>query len=627
MHMTKMVIAAMVLSEALATAEHARFRPRFTLEQIAQTRTLGQFAISPDGRKAAYTLAGYYFGFAVTPRFGEENNIRMVWLDTGEIRQITTGAEPKTNPRFSPSGDRIAFEAGDDIWVVEVATGAVKRVTTELASDRDATWSPDGKRLAFISNRGGRTDLWVASVEGERHELVRLTSDAAREVDPQWSPDGHTIAFSAGLPDEHYYASGIFTVPYTGGPISLLTPTDAATNFAPRWSPDGRRLAFLSDRSGYVHVWSMTPNGSEMREFNTGPYDSVSPHFQVQPIWSQDGRRILISINREGSFDLVTLDVASARVETVASGGGQHHEVGWGHGGALVYSHENAWSPPDLYIRAPGATQARQLTFSSHAAFRQEHFANVRRVSFPSFDGLEIHGFLLTPTGMESNERLPAIVNLHPNSYGQFYDHWGPFFHYLVQSGYVMLMADQRGSSGYGRAFREAAIGAWGTKTFEDVKAMAAFIKSQPFVDPDRVGAMGLSLGGFHTLLALTKTPDLFAAGIDLMGPTDRRAPFLNRNRRLHIGAPSEERPDLYDRVSPITSVADLRAPLLLIHSDRDRNVAPGQTYDFVDELERHHKVYDLVIYPDEAHGLADPAHKLDSYRRIVSFFDRHLKP
>ncbi len=173
-------------------------------------------------------------------------------------------------------------------------------------------------------------------------------------------------------------------------------------------------------------------------------------------------------------------------------------------------------------------------------------------------------------------------------------------------------MVDQQGSAGYGRAFREAAIGAWGTKTLDDVKAMAAYIKALPSVDPERVGVMGLSHGGYMTLLALTKVPELFRAGVDLMGPTDRRTAFLNRNRRLHIGerVTEEETLELYDRVSPISSVADLRAPLLILRSDRDRNVAPAQTYAFVDELERHHKPHELVMYPDEAHGLADPEHR-----------------
>jgi dipeptidyl aminopeptidase/acylaminoacyl peptidase len=617
---------AVAVSTAGLWAEHPRWRPRFTLEQITQVATPGQWTISPDGTLAAYTVAGYYFGFPVIPRLGEANNIRVVSLATGEIRKLTSGAEAKTRPVFSPGSDRVAYEAGGDIWVAEVATGRSWRVTIDLAADREPAWAPDGKRLAFVSSRGGRTGLWAVSVEGERHGLVRLTGDEVNASDPDWSPDGERVAFTGRRGGDHFYASGVYVVPSKGGAVVRVTPADTSTNFGARWAPDGRRLALLSDRSGYVHVWTMAPDGTGAREFDTGPYDSMSPHFWVRPVWSRDGQRIQISVNRDGSFELAVLEVASGRVEVVAGGGGQYHEVGWSRSGGLVYAHETAWAPPDLYVRESGEA-ARQLTFSSEAAFRPAHFARMRRVSFTSLDGSPIHGFLLTPSGLQDGERLPAIVNLHPNTYGQFYDHWNPFAHYLVQSGYVMLMADQRGSAGYGRAFRESGVGAgWDNLIDQDVKAMTMFLREQPPVDPDRIGVMGLSQGGYRTLQALVKSPELYRAGIDMMGPADRRSPFVNRNAIFHVGVPPEKDPDLWDRISPITQIDRLRVPLMIIHSDRDLNVDPGQSYNLTDELERQQKDYEVVYYPDEAHGLAYPAHQLDSYRRILTFFDRYLK-
>ena len=612
------------LGASVGSAEHTRFTTRFTLEQIVQTRPLGHFAISADGTKVAYTVAGYYMGFPVIPRFGEDNNICVVSLDSGEITQITSGLVPKTKPVFSPLGERIAFESEEDIWVVDLGTGATRRLNTSIfrANDRAAAWSPDGERIAFVSNRDGQVDLWVMSVEGERHGLVRLTNDPAREEDPQWSPDGKTIVFSAKRRDEHYMATGVYVVSSTGGPARRLTPVDSTDNFGARWSPDGKRLALLSDRSGYVHVWIINADGTEWRELDTGPHDSMSPYWTVRPVWSRDGKRILISVNRDGRFDLVATDVDAAGGERIGTEPGQYHEVGWAYDGSIVYAYDSAWSPPNLYLTKPGVTSARRLTHSSHSSFRMEHFANVQRVSFRSFDGLEIRGFLLTPTGMRDGDHLPAIVNLHPNSYGQFYDNWRPFAHYLVQSGYVMLMIDQRGGSGYGRAFREKLIGAWGTGTLEDVKAGAEFVKSQAFVDPERVGVMGLSMGGYLTLLALTKAPEVFRAGADLMGITDLRSPFSS----YRVGVGEKDNPELYERISPITSVNELQAPLLIIHSDQDRNVIPQQTYHLLDELDRQHKKYEVEIYRGEAHGLADPLHQLESYRRVLQFFDRYLK-
>ena len=600
-----------------------RFKPAFTLEQAVAVRTIGPVAVSPDGRVAAFSLAGHYFGFPVVPRFGGDNNLRVVSLDTGEIRWATSGPFQKTGAVFSPGSDRLAFESEGDIWIVRLRDGQATRVTVNGAQDRAATWSPDGRRLAFVSNRGGRSEIWTTSAEGERHGLVRLTSDGMTKDDPQWSPDGGTVVYAAKGPLD-FYSQGVFTVPAAGGAPRRLTPEDEFDHSRARWSPDGRRLAFLSDRSGYMNVWVMAMDGSAPRHLDSGPHDSTSPHFDVTPVWSRAGREILVSFNREGRYDLAVIPVESGRARVVRSGPGQYHEAGWRHDGAIVYTYENAWAPPDLFVGDAGGA-ARQLTFSSHITFREEHTAKIERVRFTSTDGLAIPGFVLTPRELRAGERRPAIVALHPNGYGQFYDHWNPFFHYLAQSGYVLVLVDQRGSSGYGRAFRKAQIGNWGTGTFEDVKAAAAFVKSLPYVGPERVGVMGLSFGGYQTLLALMMTPDLFTAGIDLMGPTDRRGRRGDKYRELQIGAKEEDDPALYERVSPITAVSRLRAPLLIIHSDADRNVAPEDTYRLVDELERHGKPFDVVMYPGEAHGLADPDHQLDSYRRMLGFFDRWL--
>jgi dipeptidyl aminopeptidase/acylaminoacyl peptidase len=336
-------------------------------------------------------------------------------------------------------------------------------------------------------------------------------------------------------------------------------------------------------------------------------------------------------VNRDGRFDLDLLNVDNGRITTVASaaevGGGHFHEVGWGPDGEIVYVWENAWSPPDLYIRRIESPheEARQLTFSSHAAFRPEHFARVERVSFPSYDGLVLGGFLLTPRGLRSGDRLPAIVSIHGGTYGQHYDHWNPFLHYLTESGFVLLMVDQRGSGGYGRQFRASIKGSYEIGVLEDIRAMVGFLKSRPFVDPTRLVSMGKSHGGYRTLYALVRAPELFIAGIDLFGPTDRRTPYLNQIGGYHIDATEAEDSDLYERLSPITMVEKLRAPILIIHSNQDRNVPGAMSYNFVDELERHHKEYEVIYYPGEAHGLADPAHLLDAYRRIEAFLQKHV--
>ena len=136
---------------------------------------------------------------------------------------------------------------------------------------------------------------------------------------------------------------------------------------------------------------------------------------------------------------------------------------------------------------------------------------------------------------------------------------------------------------------------------------------------------VGFSFGAYLTLMAMTRTPGTFQAGVAIMGVADRRPPFASRNAVFHIGRSPEEAPALYERISPIASVASLRDPLLVIHSDADLNVPPEQTYRLQDALERAGVPHEVVVYPGEAHGLAHPAHQLDSYRRIEQFLARAL--
>lgn len=620
-------VAALVAAAiAVVSATAQRYAPAFSLEQITQVRTLGQFAMSPSGSRVAFALAGHYFSFATVPRFGEENNLRVVDVSSGRIEQVTSGPKPKTAPVFSPVGDKLAYESDGDIWIVDLTNGKTRRVTINGAPDSAATWSPDGRELAFVSSRRGRADVWITSVAGEPEGLRKLTNDALIKDDPQWSPDGRTIAFVGKRSDE-YYSQGIFTAPVSGGPSNRVTPADRFDHSMPRWSPDGQHLAFVSDRSGYAHPWLMDPDGRNAVEFDTGIREATSPYWRVQPVWSRDGKHILISVNHESRYELVAIDVARSRLETLGEGPGQYHEIGWTAKDEPVYSYENAWSPPDLFVGDPKVLPRRQLTSSSHVVFKKEHMASVERVSFDALDGLEVHGLLLKPTSLQSGERRPALVLLHPNGYGQFYDHWAPFYHYLAQSGYVVLLFDQRGSGGYGRSFREAQIGAWGTKTFDDVQAAAAYVRQLPSVDPARVGVLGMSFGAYQALLAYTKTPTLFQAVVDIAGNSDRRGNRGDKYRELQVGATEDANPDLYRRISPITSVADATAPLLIIQGEADRNVAPEQTYLLVNALEALGKKFELFMYPGEPHALNEPAHQLDSYRQIVRFFDDNLRP
>ena len=613
--------------------------PTFSIAQAIYTPIPGQFSLSRDGQFAVFGKTGRYFGHPVAPDFGPGNNLELVRIATGERTTMTAGDHDKSNPRFSPDGLHVAYESDGAIWSVDVGTGEMKRLTLSPSSDRAPAWSPDGTQIAFISGRrGGSTDrtgtrVWVMSAEGEMEGIRVLTENSLGYSDLQWSPDGRWLLATASEPGDHIYSNAIFRVDVETGETRRLTPNDGYYYQHGRWSPDGTTVALLSDRQGYLNIWLMAPDGQELRPLTPSPeeqYWSHRDYLNETPVWSPDGTRLLYLSIREGNCDLWMVEVQGGDSTRLSTDDGCHHPVGWVRDDAVAFVAENYFTPPDLHVHDLESADTRKVTHSSHASWREAAFGRLERVSFESADGLQISGYLLAPEGLEERESgtLPGIVMLHTYNPGQFYHWFDPIFNYIVASGYTMLKVDQRGSVGYGRDFSLMSIGEWGGGQVDDVTAGAEFLASQPFVDSDRIGVMGYSFGGFQTYWSLIRTPELYRAGVSLFGPADRRnRPQPSAGWELQIGAPEREAPEMWEAVSPAAHASAIQAPVLMIGGQNDRIVHVGQTYTMAAELERAGKQFELVMYPDEEHGLDQLDHQLDSVRRVIDFFDRFLKP
>lgn len=613
------------------TRSAERFTPAFSLEEIVATRCKGQFVLSPDGRWAIMTAVGRYFGHPLFPDFGEDNNLRLVSTSTGETKQVTSGSLAKTYPVFSPDGTRVAYESDGDIWSVDLATGATRRLTTNVAGDRSAAWSPDGRRIAFVSSRWGRSALYVMDARGEREGLKRITPENfGGGALPTWSGDGKYLLFTATL-DDHFYSRGIYRVPADGGAVDRLTAPDNARNNLPSVSPDGKQVAYISDRSGYLNIWTMAPDGTNHKQITRVPQDQDYPendYIQTMGLrWSPDGTRLLYFTNRLGNLDLMVVNVATGETQVVENADGSHHPVGWVDNGAVAFVYESYRVMPDLYVKPLGA-KARQITFSDHAAYRPEHFDRLEPVRWKSGDGVEVNGYLRVPSAFRPGDRLPGIVMSHTYNVGQFYNQWNPIFAYIVQSGYVMLFVNHRGSNGYGVGFRDLPKGDWGFAQLKDIVSAASFLKSRAEVDPARVGMMGYSMGGYLTMLAVTTQPKLFRAAVEIFGLGEilgdpQRS---SKNYVWHIGGTEEEKPEEYRRRSPITHVQQMETPLLMIGSDGDPIEPVTKTYNFIQAMEKAGKKFEAKVYRNEAHGLRVLDHQLDSFERIIKFLDRYLK-
>jgi dipeptidyl aminopeptidase/acylaminoacyl peptidase len=619
---------AILLLTGSVDASDRLYRPAFSLEELVATRSLGQFVLSPDRSRVVYTSVGRFFGHPLFPAFGEDNNLFVLTLATGERQQVTTGGEPKTYASFSPDSQHLLYESEADLWRVDLRSGLSRRLTTHASRDRSGAWSPDGRSIAFVSSRWGTSDLYLMSAEGERTAIRKLTDDSHAESAPVWASDGGSILFTVAR-DEHFYSRAIYRV-FLDGRQERLTPADDARNNLPSVSPDGTRIAYVSDRSGYLNLWTMRPDGSDHRQLTEVDQDQDYPendYIQTMGFhWSPSGGQVLYFTNRDGNLELWRVDVSTRRAEVIADRDGSHHPVGWVDDRVVAYAYESYRHPPDLFVQPLGG-ERRQVTYSGRAAYRTEHFDRLESVTWTSTDGIKVHGYLRLPSHTRSGDQLPGVVMSHTYNVGQFYNQWNPIFSYIVQSGFAMLMVNHRGSNGYGVEFRDRPKGNWGFAQLLDIESGAEFLKAHPAVDRRRVGMVGYSMGGYLSLLALTARPALFQAGVSVfgLGEITGDPQRSSRNYVWHLGGTEAQNPEAYRRASPITYAGQLKAPLLILHSDGDPIEPVSKVYNFAQELERHGKPLDLQIYRNEAHGLRQLEHQLDAYQRVMQFLNRHL--
>jgi dipeptidyl aminopeptidase/acylaminoacyl peptidase len=625
-----LALAAPSMADVTPSSGGAGHVPEFTLEQIVGTHAVGQFVLSPDRSAVVFTHVGRYFGHPLLPAYGEDSNLFLLRLASGEQVKLTAGSATKSYPVFSPDGRALAYESEGDIWSLDLASGKTRRLTTDWGLDRSAAWSPDGKEIAFVSNRWGRSNIYVMSADGEREALRMVTPDRIGGANPAWSADGKTLIFAAAL-DEHFYSRGLYSISAAGGAQpKRITPEDNARNSWPTFYANGSRIAYFSDRSGYLNVWTMKPDGSDQQQLTREEQDQDYPENDyIQSIglrFSPDGKRLLYFTNRLGNLDLKTVDLATGAAKFVENKDGSHHPVGWIDDRTVAFVYENYRTPPELYVKPLSGTPKR-LTYTSHAAFGPDNFERLESVTWNSADGVSVHGYLRRPSWAKSGERLPALVLSHTYNVGQFYNQWSPIFNYIVQSGYVVLQVNHRGSNGYGTKFRDLPKGNWGFEQLKDIESAAGYLRALPDVDAGRVGMLGYSMGGYMTQLAVTNRPTLFKAAVavfglgEIVGDPQRSS----QNYVWHLGGTETEKLDRYRNASPVTRVKDMQTPLMIVHSDGDPIEPVTKIRNFVYELDKYNKRYELALYSNEAHGLKLPEHQLDSYQRIMAFLDRYL--
>jgi dipeptidyl aminopeptidase/acylaminoacyl peptidase len=634
-----------------------------TIEAIVAVDPGREYRVHPRDRIVAFTqeAAGARQVFTLT-------------LRGGVPLQVTASEKDVSDPQWSPDGRRLAYVRDEAIWTIDADGSRATLVTDHPAGSSTPRWSPNGRGLAFVSRRRGWSQVWLVDAPAPRRgrpaasprspEPRAVTAPGIDIEDFDWSPDGRTIAAMAQR-DPDLTTSQVILVDVASGDDAAVAGS-GAWETAARWTPDGG-LLFVSDADGWFQVVHLSPDRRTRTQLTSGEREHGEPggEWGFRPLPSPDGRGYVHVEIHDALVDLVVAPLETAtRSRSTASERsrrrvlnpwpGVWRAVGWlPDGSALVALGESEQRPQDLWIlpvarrtRARAATASdrpaaserpRQVTDSLPAALRPAFlgpgFVKGERFAFDARDGLRVEGTLWRPPAPRGRApaAVPIVVTPHGGPTWQAYRSWVPFKQVLAREGFAVADVDFRGSTGYGRAFRQANHGEWGHADVEDVVDGARWLGAQPWSN-GRYAIYGGSYGGYMVLCALVEEPAMWSAGVDLYGDSEIAESYRHGDRigRLDLerqmGRPDEaERAELYRRGSPVYRAERVEAPLLILHGRKDKRVVPLMTERMVEALEIEGKHHEVVWYDDESHGFKKPETRRDAFGRILGFLRRHV--
>ncbi len=578
--------------------------------------------------------------------------------------------------RWSADGRFIYVEANltgrFNIWRLPAGEGWPEQLTVSDERTRLEEPSPDGRWLVYTQDRGGNEKpniFLIPAGGGPARNVTRTEGVGYRSI--RWSPDGRLIAFAAEREAPGEYA--VYVLDPITGEITRVAGTEHGQCAGLRWSPDGKRLA-LTRTHDFLHA------GVTVLDLKTGQEAVLVPadeaHITTAVDWLPDGRHLVINSNANpADVEAVgLLDTASGRVEWatldewetyalsvspaapefvyVRNVAGSHRAYIRSLDGTetplklpdgvylsaefsrdgrrLLLLYASADSPPEVWRLDRGTGRLRKLTRVLVGGLRRRNFVRPQLAVYRSLDGTPIAAFVYVPPNTRPDGSHPAVVYAHGGPTWQHQNGWFPDIQFLVSHGFIVIAPNFRGSTGFGRPFQEANRKDLGGGDLRDLVAAVEFLKGSGYVDPRRVAVMGASYGGYLTLMALTRFPDLWAAGVAIVPfanwftEYENEDPTLQAYDRVMMGDPVADAELWRDR-SPIFFADRIRAPLLLLAGANDIRCPVEETRQIAEAVRSAGGIVEVKIYENEGHGFSRRENRIDAFRRVADFLRRYL--
>ncbi|MFL6122945.1 serine hydrolase [Actinophytocola sp.] len=628
---------------------------RMRIEDLDGLAVPSQPALSPDGGWIAYVLR--------TADAGQDRNVDQLWLvatDGSAPRRLTAGPADAA-PAWSPDGRRLAFVRGGQLAVLDAGGGEPEQLTDLPLGAGAPHWSPDGRRLAFTApvdpNGGARGPMvsdgldyqadgagMLGAVREQLH-VLDLDSRAVRQVTdgpqgaatPAWSPDGTTLAFTrrAGTDSDLRYRTPVhlLRVDEPHAQPRVLAFADGIAMTAD-WTCDGTALLVVGwpgDPVGHAHLCHVSADGGEVTDLSGATDRNVMPGAAGYPggLPAEHDGRVFFCLRDRGCTHLWSVTTAGGDPRPVLDGAGRVVSgLSIAAGRAAI-----ALGTPESFgeIATVDLTTGAVVVLTDHGTGLGLHPREERW--FTVSDGTEVQAWLMHDPARGGPRPLLLDVHGGPhNAWNAAADEIHLYHQELVDRGWAVLLVNPRGSDGYGEAFYDGVRGSWGVADAKDFLEPLDQLVAEGFADPDRLAVAGYSYGGFMTCW-LTGHNDRFAAAVaggvvsDLvsMGGTSDDSHLLSA---YELGGTPWQEPERYAAMSPLTHVADVRTPTLVLHGAADMRCPVGQAQQWHTALRERGVPTRLVVYPDASHLFiltGPPSQRLDFNRRILDWVEQHI--
>lgn len=653
-------------------------KPAFDVEAMMKLARISEPQLSPDGRTVAFTVQ--------TVDLAANRKAKQIYtipVEGGPARQITTAGSANERPRWSPDSKRIAFLSdrggSTQVWLMDPDGGGATQVTRLSTEAGGVLFSPDGKNLVFTSEvypecpddlcnkaklEAGKTakvsariytsllyrhwDHWQSPRRSHLF-VTALAGGAPKDLTPgdrdvpgfslggpddyAISPDGREVCYAVNTDDTPATSTNteLYVVPIAGGAPVKITLNPGADN-SPQYSPDGKYIAYRAQfRPGYESDrWRLL-----LHERASGKVINLTESLDrwVNSFtWSPDSSRLFFTTEDRGRQAIQFLPVTGGAERVAVSGNSYLDDIQFGPGGkTMIYTGQSASRPVEIFKASSGGGAAVQLTHLNDDILDSRQLTSLEEFWVEGGEKSRVQGFLIKPPNFRADRKYPAIVLIHGGPQGAWGEDWS--YRWNVQvfagAGYVVILPNIRGSTGYGQKFIDEINSDWGGRAYDDLMAATDYAARLPYVDAARMAAAGASYGGYMIDWTLGHT-NRFKALVSHDGVFDLRSEAGETEELWfpiwEFGGMPWNSAEVYSRWSPSHFVRDFRTPTLVVQGEKDYRVPLGQGLQLFTALQMLKIPSKLLVFPDEGHWVLKPQNSILWYNTVLDWIDTWTK-